>query len=182
MRSEELVRGADEEVRAQCGHVDEGVGGEVDAVDVHHSAGSVGGVGNFANSGHRADQVGRGGNSDQAGAFAQQRLDRLDRELPRGRIEVCPPDSRADRLCGVHPGPDVGVVVESGDDHLVTRPPGLGHRAREVKGQLGHAAAEDDAVGLGKEEVADRLPRLYHDVVGAALGAGQPSPVRDRRP
>ena len=47
--------------------------------------------------------------------------DRLDRQLSARRIEVRPPNPGARPLGGDHPRPDVGVVVEPGDHDLVPR-------------------------------------------------------------
>ena len=60
---------------------------------------------------------------------------------------------RADGFGRDHPGTDVRVVVQPRDDHLVARSPLLGHGARQVEGQLRHAAAEHDPAGIGAQQV-----------------------------
>ena len=70
-------------------------------------------------------------------------------------------------------------MVERRHDDLVTRPPVLRDSAREVVGQLGHAAAEDDAAGIGAKQIRHRLPRRDDDPIGAPLGRRQLAAVCD---
>ena len=97
--------------------------------------------------------------------------------------------ARRPRLGGQHPRPDVGVVVQPGDHDLVARAATLGQRAREVVGQLGHAAAEDDAAGIGAEQVGHRRAARAITIASALrsapvtwprLAIGDVSASRDR--
>ena len=78
---------------------------------------------------------------------------------PGARVELGPPHGGARALGVRDPGADVAVVVEPRDDDLVAGTPLLGQRAGDLEGQLGHAAAEDDARGVGVDEVGAGHPR-----------------------
>ena len=137
-----------------------------------------------------AQQVRRARHRDDAGARRQLARHVRNRELGRARVELGPPHGGADRLRGVQPRADVGVVVEAGDDHLVARAPGRGQRAGQVEGQRGHAAAEDHPARVGAQQVAhggpgrqhDRVRRTFRSRDGAAVGQGRRSACRPRPP
>jgi hypothetical protein len=155
-------------------------GGEVHAVDEQQRAGVVDGGGDRRQVRAGAEEVRGPGDGDQPGAAGEQPRHVVRRQLGGGGVEVRPADGRAGRRRGVHPGADVRVVVQAGDDDLVARAPVLGERAGEVVGELGHAAAEDDAAGVGGEQVGDGGAGGEDDAVRAALGRGDGASVGDR--
>ena len=163
---EELVRRAGEEVGAERPDVDRRVRGQVHAVHGQQGAGPVHQRGDLGDGRPGADQVRGAGDRDQPGALGEHLGDVVGGELAGGRVEGGPAHGRADRLGGAHPGADVRVVVEPGDDHLVAGTPAGGQRAGEVEGELGGAAAEDDAARIGAQQVGDRRPGAEDDVVG----------------
>ena len=69
-----------------------------------------------------------------------------------GRVDVDMAERRPRLLGRQHPGRDVGVVIEPGDDDLVTRPPGLGQRPAEGESQRGHVQTEDHCVRISTAE------------------------------
>ncbi len=134
VRAEELVRRADEEVRAERPHVHRRVRRVVHTVDVQQGARLVDQPRDLRDRGHGADEVGGGGHRDQAGARGELRGDVVGGQLPGGRVEIRAADGDAYPLGRLRPGADVGVVVELGDDHLVALRPagrrGCGRRRR----------------------------------------------------
>ena len=111
-------------------------------------------------------------------------------ELARRGVEVDPADGGPGGLGHLHPRPDVGVVVEAGHDDLVARCPVLGQRPGEVVGERGRAPAEDDAAGVGAEQVAEGGAAVGDDGIRpplrrghrAAVGDGAGQGVGDRPP
>ena len=170
VRPHELVGRAGPEVGAQRGQVDRGVGGGVHPVDPVQGAHLVGQVGDPADRGAGADQVRGAGRGDQPGALGEHGGHGIRRQLAGGGVEVDPAHGGADRLGDLHPGPDVRVVVEAGDDHLVAGPPVLGQRAGEVVGERGGAAAEHDAARVGPEQVGQGGAAVGDDLLGPPLG------------
>ena len=169
VRPEELVRRADDEVRARRRHVDRDVRGEVHGVDEEQGARGMHHLGDGGQVGHGADQVGGAGHRHQPGGRGDHPLDLARCQLAGLRVEVGESDGGAHGLGGQHPGAHVGVVVEPGHHDLVARTPVLGQGAREVEGQLGHAAPEDDAAGVGTEQVSEGGPGPHDGGVGVAL-------------
>ena len=159
------------------------VRGVVHPVDVDQRARGVGEIGDRADRWPGAHQVGRGGQRHEPGAGREDRGDVVLGELGRPRIELGPADGRPDGRGGHDPRPDVRVVVETGDDHLVACRPGRGERARHGEGELGHAAAEDHAAGVHAEQVGHRGAGGVDDGVGRAFCFGDRSAVgqRERR-
>ena len=72
------------------------------------------------------------------------------------------------------------VVVEPGDDHLVSRAPHPGEMPREVVGQLRRAAAVHDASRVAVHEVGHREPEPVHCGLGAFLGLADRAAIRKR--
>ena len=191
VRPEELVGRAEEDVGAERGHVDGGVRGEVHPVDhaqrpletpgAAPAPGRVDGRGDRRDRRTGPDEVGRPRDRDDPRALGEHRGDVVDAELGRRRVEVDPPHRRARPLRREHPGTDVRVVVEAGDDDLVARPPGRGEGVRQVDGQRRHAPPEHDPAGVGAEQVGHRPAGRDDDVVREALRRREAAAVRDRR-
>ncbi len=180
VRAEELVRRAGPHVGAQGGDVDRGVRRGVDAVDPVQRAHRVDEVGDAAHRGLGADEVGGRGRRDEAGPLGEDGRHGVGRELTGGGVEVDPADRGARGLGGLDPRADVRVVVEAGDDDLVAGTPLLRHRPREVVGEGGGAATEDDPAGVGPEQVGEGGAGVGDDPVGPALGRGGAPAVADR--
>ena len=158
--SEELVGRAGEEVGAERRHVDRCVRRVVHAVDVDQGAGGVGEVGDRA---ARRASCPAGWTppvtatsrvrSLSTACDLRRRRARRSRGRSRPSARWRPPASAA-----ITHGAHVGVVVEPGHDDLVARAPALGQGAGEVHGQLGHRPPEDDAAGVGRQQVGHRRP------------------------
>ena len=128
-----------------------------------------------------ADRVRGGGDRDQPGAVAEDALDRLDGQLAGLDVELGDADGRAGTLGGEPPGPDVGVVIERGHDHLVARPPGARERVGDAERQRRHARPEDDPFGHAADEIGDRGPGLCHDLTAHVACGKSAADVRHRR-
>ena len=179
VRTEELVRRAGQEVGAEGGLVHGGVGHEVHPVDEEQRATVVHEAGDRGQVRSGADQVRRAGDGDEAGPRGQLRLHVLGAQLTGLAVEPDPADGRPDRLGRLHPRADVGVVVQPGDDDLVTGRPRLRQRPGQVVGQGGHAPPEDHPAGVGAHEVGHGRPGIEHDAVGAAGGGADVAAVGD---
>ena len=177
-----LVRAGGVEVGPERPHVDRPVRGGVHAVDVHECADGVCESGDGGDVGPGTEDVAGRRDRDHAGALVDQRPVLVDRQFAGVEVGVGPPDRRA----GLHPRPDVRVVVEPGQYDLVTRTPGRGEGTRQPVGHRGHVGAEDDAVGVPADKVGDGLTAAGDDVVGAVAGregaadVADPIPVRVR--
>lgn len=161
-------------------HVDRHVRSQVHRVDEEQRVRGMRHVGDRRQVGHGADQVGGSGDRHQPGGRGDHPLDLARRKLAGLRVEVGEADGGAHGLGGQHPGAHVGVVVEAGHHDLVARTPLLGQGARQVEGQLGHAAPEDDADGVGAEQVTEGGPGTHDGGVGIALGRRRGPAVGER--
>ena len=182
MRAEELVRRAGQEVGAEGGQVHGGVrarGAPRRRTTARHGrargraiAGRSGRVPSRFDAPVTATRRVR---ADSSAATSSGRSSPVSRSNPTQRT-VAPTASR-----GLHPRPDVGVVVQPGDHHLVAGRPRARQRPGQVVGQGGHAPAEDHPARVGADEVGHRRPGLEHDLVGAARGGADVAAVGDAR-
>ncbi|ESU50726.1 hypothetical protein P376_1298 [Streptomyces sp. HCCB10043] len=178
--AEELVRGADEEVRPQPVQVHRAVRREMDRVHVQQRACLVGESGDRRDVGPGADQIGRAGHRDQPGAAGELRADGLRGQFTGRRVEVGPPHHRPHPLGRLHPRADVGIVVEPADHHLVPRLPRPGQGAREVVRELGGAPAEDDPARIRAQQIRHRPPEFPDDLLRVDLAGQSGAPVGQR--
>ena len=177
VRAEELVRRAGQQVRAERGHVDGCMRGEVHPVDVHQRVDLVGRAADLGDVGAGAEQVGGGGDRDQPGVRGQHGLEVV--ELGGVGVEAEPAHSRPGPLGPEHPGTDVGIVVEPGHHDLVPGTPVRAQGAGQVEGQRGHRPAEHDAPRVGAEQVAHRGTGVPDDPLGPLLGVRDGAAVGD---
>ena len=177
-----LVGAGGVEVGAERPDVHRHVRGGVHAVDVDQRADRVRGRGDGRHVRPGADDVAGRGDRDQPGALGQQVAVLGGGQLGRRYVDFGPAHRGAAARGGLHPGPDVGVVVEPGHDHLVARPPAPGQRVREPVGEGGHVRAEDDAVRAGAGQVGQGLAAFGHDGAGAAAGGEGAPDVADPGP
>src|SRR5690606_4916823 len=117
-----------------------------------------------------ADRVARGGYRNDAGTVSNELLVLVGRQLPGGWVKLGPPHRRAGPRGGLQPRPDVRVVVEPGDDHLIARRPIRGEGTRDQIGQRGRARPEDHAVGYAADEVGHRGAGRRGDLERSAAG------------
>src|SRR6478672_6623247 len=76
------------------------------------------------------------------------------------------PDRRRTVAGGPDPGRNVGVMVEPGDDHLVTGLPPGGDRPRQGERHRRHVGSEDDTLIVrGAEQVGTGPAGLTYDGV-----------------
>src|SRR5262249_59038193 len=111
----------------------------------------------------------RGRDGEEPGPGRQARLELVE---PQGAVlgaDADELDGRPGVAGGPHPGGDVGVVVEPGDDHLVAGSPGGRQSPAEGERQRRHVLAEGDLGGAGGAEQGG----------GGAAGGG---PAGDGRP
>ena len=155
--------------------------GRVHAIHVREPAGVVGRVADRAHVGPGADRVRGGGHGDQPGAVAEDALDRLDRQFAGLDVELGDTHGRAGALCGQPPGPDVGVVIERGHDHLVARSPGARERVGDAERQRRHARSQDDPFRHAADEIGDRGPGLCHDLTAHVARGERTTHVCHRR-
>lgn len=97
-----------------------------------------------------------------------------------GRIEVGVPPLDAAGPRRDHPGPNVGVMIEAGDDDLVTRIPRFRYRPTDGKGEAGHVLPEHDLLRNRRvQQVRYRAPRRSHHRDGIRAGLEVPADVAD---
>ena len=150
----------------------------MDAVDEQQRAGGVDQVGQGGTSGRVPSTLDAAVTATSRVRVAQHRREVVGPQLAGLEVEVDPAHRRTGPLGRLHPGPDVGVVVEPRHDHLVAGPPSLREGARQVVRQRGHAAAEDDAApGRPPSRSASAPPALLDGrrrrrAAGASGGCG----------
>ncbi len=96
----------------------------------------------------------------------------------RVAVRLGPAHGRARALGRDHPRPDVGVVVEPGDDDLVARAERAPERGREPHRHRRHRRPEGDAARLGAEQPGDRVARGLDAGVGRVRGGEHAAVVR----
>ena len=124
MWPEKLIGRAGKEICPQGFHVDGGVCGVVNAINVNERAYSVGEGGEFGNGRHGADEVRCRCDRHQCGARAQQLSKSHGAHFAGIWIEIEPTDDGPHSLGGLNPGANIGVVVEPRDDDLIAGLPG----------------------------------------------------------
>ena len=158
MGPEELVRRAEEDVHAPGGDVGRQVWGRVDGIGPCERAGAVRQLCDARDLRQRADGVRRHREGDDPGA-------RRELTLEVGEIDVAfvgdvgEADFEAEVVGQLQPGRDVAVVVEAGDDDLVSRLESATSGTGEREGQRGHVGAERHLVGRAAEEAAGGVAR-----------------------
>ena len=173
VRAIPLVRGAGVEVGSQRGHVDRPVRGGVHAVHVYKSADRMRQVGDPAHVGPGPDRVAGGRDRHQPGPLSDQVLVLVQRQLAGLRVDVGPAQRRPGGCRGGDPRPDVGVVVQPADEHLVAGSPGLRQGSGEQVGVRGHRLPEEDPARVHPQQVAGCQPGGRDDRVGPhAAGEG----------
>ena len=177
-----LVGAGGVEVGTERPDVDRHMRGGVHAVDVDQRADRVCGRGDGRHVRPGADDVAGRGDRDQPGALGQQVAVLGGRQLSSRCVDFGPAHRGTAARGGLHPGPDVRVVVEPRHDHLVARPPAPGQRLGEPVGEGGHVRAEDDAVRAGAGQVGQGLAAFGHDGAGAPAGGEGAPDVADPGP
>jgi hypothetical protein len=152
------------------------VRGGVHAVDVHQGARRVREVGDLPDRRHRPDRVAGRGHRHQTGTRTDQIPVLSHRQLAGGQVDIRP----AHGCPGLHPRPDVGVVVEPGQHHLVALTPASRQRAGHQVGQRGGARAEDHPGRIAADQIRDRRAGRADDLAGPAGGLVRGAPVRHR--
>ena len=109
----------------------------------------------------RAQSIGGMRDGHQARAGSQLGGHRVDAEPTAGvSVEFGEPDGDTALAGGDHPRPDIGVVIEAGQDDLVPLGPGSGHRPADGERDAGHVLAKRDLLWpRGVEEVCHRPSR-----------------------
>ena len=151
MRTEVLVRRADEDVDVPSAHVDRAVRPVVDRVRPGERAGGVGELDDAADVRGRADRVGGERERDDPRAIRELAL-----EVVVVDLEIVGESRDADGdvqvVRDLEPGRDVGVVVEGRVDDLVAGAQRPCERAAEQEVERGHALPERGLVGRAAEE------------------------------
>jgi len=193
MRAAELVRRADQHVRADLADVDRLVCRVMDGVHPGERPGVVRELADPGGVGDRADRVRRPGERDHLGAGPELVLQVTD--LERGVVvQRDLPDHQIAVMRDLQPGRDPGVVVQAGHEDLVAgaelarggpgqreverghvRPEGdLAWLAAEEPGRLGLGFLEDladaDAGGVARAQVGARLAEGQRDRVADLIG------------
>ena len=93
------------------------------------------------------------------------------------RIEVEPPHFGSRIPGSDDPWPDVPVVIEAGDDDIVSGFPRGAESPAHREGERCHVLTESDLVGGGAEEIADRAAGRRCHGVGLTRGHERPTVV-----
>ncbi len=177
VRPEELVRRAEQDVRARGRDVDRPVRRVVDGVDPGERARLVRERGDPGHVADRPDGVRGPGERDDAG---------LVRELPLQVVEVeravladvHEADGEAAVLRHRQPGRDVGVVVEPRHEDLVAGAQVLAReRAREAEVERRHVRPEADLLRATRRGSAPRSPCAWSTSASVATLAANAPPV-----
>ena len=179
VRAEELVRRAGQEVAIPRLHVDGAVRRVMHGVEVDQRPRRVrlpGEGGHVRHAPHGVAGAGQRRQTDPAVQFAGQ-------VVPIERAVLGPNVHEADLGPGVprrqHPRADVGVVVQTRDDHHVAGLQRAGDRPADVQRQRRHVLAEDDLLRRrGVDEVGEGLVGAVQDGVGFATGGEEAAVVR----
>ena len=99
------------------------------------------------------------------------------RKLAGFLLHLGPAHRRARPCCRLYPRPDVGIMVQPGDDHLVTREPVPCEGVRQPVGQRGHVRAKDHSVRVSAGEVGHRAAAPGGDLVRAVARRECPARV-----
>ena len=174
-----LVGAGGVEVRAERLDVHRHVRGGVHAVHVDQRADRVRGRGDGRQVRPGADDVAGRGDRDQPGALGQQLAVLGGGQFGGRQVDLGPAHRGTAPRGGLHPGPDVGVVVEPGHHDLVPSLPAPGQRLGQPVGEGGHVRAEDDPVRAAAGQVGQGLAALGHDGTGAAAGGEGAADVAD---
>ncbi len=170
------------EVGAERADVDPNVRGGVHAVHVAQRADRVRGGGDRGHVRPGSDDVARRGHRDQPGALGQQLAVLAGGQLGGGDVHLGPAHRGVAPGGGLHPGPDVRVVVEPGHDHLVARRPVPRQGVGEPVGERGHVRPEDHAIRVTAGQVRDGTPALGHDGAGPVASREGAARVADPGP
>ena len=165
MRSEELVRRADEHVDAELLHVDLPVRPVVNGVHPGEGSGIVRQRGDLGDRRDRAHGVRRVRERDHACAIREQRSQMVDVETALV-VDLRELDDQAPVARQLEPGRDVAVVIEPRADDLVARDPLSPGGSRECEVEGRHVRAEGDLLGGRVEELGGRLSRALDERVG----------------
>ena len=150
-------------------------------VHPQHRADRVDGIRDLPHRWPGADQIGGCGDRHQARARGQHSRDVVDGQLTGGWIKVRPAHGGAHSLGSLHPGSDISVVIEPGHDDLVPWAPGARQCPRQVVGERGGTAAEDDPTWLAAQQVTHGGPATSDDLLRSALRWCHDPPIGHRR-
>ena len=169
MRTEELVRRAEQYVAAELGCVDTPVRGVMDRVHPGQGASAVRELGDARRGGQRAHGVGGQRVRDDFRPVGELRSEIVEVKLQVGGHADLP-DGQATIAGEQQPRGDVRVVIEHGGDDLIARfqqpADGPGQQEVERRGVL----AERDTAGVAVHERAAGHPGLGDELVGADAG------------
>jgi hypothetical protein len=179
MGAAELVRGTDQHVGAERGHVDRPVRRVVDGVDPRQRAGVVGEADDPGGVLQRAYCVRGPRERDDARAVRKLPLEVV--EVERAVVvDVGEADDQAEIVRELQPGRHVRVVVEPGDDDLVAGMQLARSRAREREVERRHVRAECDLPRRAAQPFAGREPRVGDHGLRSATRLVGPADVRVR--
>jgi len=130
---------------------------------------------------HGADGVGCDRERDDARAVRELPLEIAEIE-GRVVVDVDEPNLKPLVVGELEPWGHVGVVVEFGDEDLVTLAPFASGRPRQRERERRHVGAEDRLLGCTAEELAGRLACLRHEGLCPAARLVWAADVRVRLP
>ena len=166
VRSEELVRRAEQDVDVPAGCVDRAVRPVVDGVGPRERARAVGELDDPGHVRRRPDRVRGDRERDDARAVRELGFEivEVEREIV---VHAGEADDDVEILGEREPGRDVGVVVEPRADDLVTGAQRSRERPREQEVERRHARPEGDLVRVTGEEARRRRTRPLDQLDGA---------------
>ncbi len=179
--AEELVRRADEHVDAPLRDVDRPVRPVVDGVRPRQRAGAVRELDDLPDVRQRADRIRGDRERDDARAIGQLPLEVVEVER-RVVADVDEAHLETAVVRQFEPRRHVRVVVEPGDDDLVSLAPLPAGRPRQCKRECRHVRAEDRLVGRAAQEVRPREPSLRDERFRAPARLVRAARVRVRLP
>ena len=164
------------------------MGRPVHAVDVGERAGCVSLAGDGGHVGPSTEDIARRRHRHEPGAVRQQVVVLSNRQLTGPQVHLRPPYGDAGALRGLNPRPNVRIVVEAGDDDLVSRRPAGRQGPRQPVGEGRHVRPEDHPGPIAPDEVGDGLAAFVGDGPGplarrecpAAVGETGGISTRDR--
>ena len=176
VRPEELVRRADEDVDSPGGDVGRDVRCGVNGVGPGERADAVRQLHDPRDVRQRADGVRSDREGDDAGARGKLCLQIGEIDVTFVR-DVGEADLEAEVVGQLEPRRDVAVMVEAGDDDLVSRLEAAARGARQRERQRGHVGAERHLFGRAAEKAAGGLARGIDDAHGALARLERPAHV-----
>ena len=181
VRTEELVRRADEHVEAERLHVDLSVRAVMDGVGPRECARCVRQLRDALRVGQGSNRVRGEREGDDPGPVGELPLEVVHVE-PAVLVDVDEADDEIAVVRQLEPGRDVAVVVEPRDEDLVTGAEFASDGAREREVERRHVRPEHDLLGRAAEEPRGGRTSPVEQLLGAPARLVRPADIGVRLP